>query len=299
MSLKPARILTFSATVVLAMALVADARSPYDEFGVSANMGPLPDTGGRVDVTISATTEEVERTFHVRIEKIIGLHYTGARDTILSCRWRDTCRFRCAVDVPEDALSGIVVSVETGNRTLFFIRSFDLTGDSASIQRAPLQRLMSRTEMAQLLRRPRRIVVEARPELVFHRTIPSISVRDGAPELPPGYNEAPVIAGIQETTGLIDFDWVKVDPLADGYLMLLRDRSVVAKMPEELYLKQFAPEALARTEHGQMSQLERSPLDYADEEWIVVDDTIFGRAYGQKLYKLKALVFDGKANEKL
>lgn len=288
-----AKVITLTGAFIVATALAAGSRSPYREFDVSADISTPPDTGGRADINISATSHELERDFRVRIEKTIGLHYAGVRDTTISSRWRDTCQFRIAVDVPDDALSGIVLSVETGNRTLFFIRSFDLTGDAASVEKPPLQRLMSRAEMAQLLRRPRRIVVQARPELVFHPTLPSVSHSDGAPELPQGYNEAPVIKDIQDTTALVAFDWVNVDPLDDGYLLLHRDRAVVARMPEELYLEHYAPEALARTERGQMSQLERSPLDYAEEEWILIDDTIFGRAYGQKRFEPKAFVSDG------
>lgn len=298
MSLKLTSILTLSATMIFAMALAAGSGSQYHELDVSVHIDPLPDSGGRVGITVSVTTEEVEWDFRIRIEKTIGLHYTGVRDTIVSGRWRDTCQFRFTVDVPDETLSGIALSVETGNRTLFFVRSFDLTGDTASVSRPPLQRLISRTEIARLLRRPRSIRVWGQQEVLWSRVLPSRSDAAWKSEFPPGYEDAPLVRDLRNSSGLIDFDEVRTDPVLSNQMLLLKDKAVVARMPRNEYLKYHVPQFPPQTDREEMSQLERFPLDYAEEEWIVVDDTVFGRAYGQKRFQVKAFYSEGKATEK-
>lgn len=247
--------------------------------------GELPPRGGLIHCEIIVVPNWDLADITIELLEADSLDYLGLDQFNCSGKAGDTCRHSFDVIIPDSTLSGIQFVVRSGRVRKFCSKYFAPVNDRVVVFPGN-PRTNSFYHNPYLPEKKQEIFTpEDRygPYTVPTETvyIPDDDGRKGMPAsrpMRPGYDTAPLITEIIDTTGLVEFAGAEPDPRDTSMYLLIQGASVVARMPKKLFRDYYVP---PKTDRELKERLERKPLDYTDVEGIMVDDTVFQRKRGE------------------
>ncbi|MCB2230094.1 hypothetical protein KQH82_05205 [bacterium] len=290
------RFLAVIVVLLLSAAITLASGQSWTTFSVRFAVGSIPDVGGEAHGTLTILPEFEGDDFQIYIDSIIGLEYDGPIHYSWPGQVGDTFRVDLPFRIPNGKRSSVHVSITRGEHQKSRSLYFDLTGDRALIYTADPDR--PGVYPVNYEQPPKRIVTV---EDIYGPPPDQQVIRIPAPDTVPqrrsrwkGYDVAPVVTRIEDTAGLAQWGFCVEDELESGWVLLGKTDSIIAKMPRELWDEHLSLDRPPETDREKMERLERTPLDYTDEEWLTVDDTLFMRRRGQNKFEPIALASTGE-----
>ncbi|MDX9858768.1 MAG: CARDB domain-containing protein [candidate division Zixibacteria bacterium] len=290
------KFLAVSVLMLSSAAITLASGQSYTTFHVQFGIGSVADTGGVAHGTLAVWPAFDGDDFQIEIDSIVGLEYDGPRHYSWPGQVGDTFAVDFTYRVPDGELSSISVVVTRGDHKTSRSRWYDLRGDRALIYYGDPSK--PNVYPLNYQQAPRKIVTV---EDIYGPPPDQQEIRILPPDTVPqprsrwkGYDVAPVVTRIEDTAGLAQWGFCVEDELDSGWVLLGKTDSIIAKMPRELWDQHLSPNRPPESEREKMERLERTPLDYTDEEWLTVDDTLFMRRRGENKFEPIALASTGE-----
>lgn len=259
-------------------------------------VGSVPNAGGEAHGTLTILPEFEGGDFQIDIDSVVELEYAGPRHYSWPGQVGDTFRVDLAFQIPDGKRSSVHVTITRGEHQKSRSLYFDLTGDRALIYTAdpknPNVYPVNYKQPPQKTYTNEELFGPAEPQ--YSEKSPAFNPKTPRTNRWKGYDVAPIVTRIEDTAGLAQWGFCVEDELDSGWVLLGKTDSIIARMPRELFDEHLSPNRPPENKREKMERLERAPLDYTDEEWMTVDDTLFRRRRGDYKFEPIALASSGE-----